>query len=91
MEKGKESGSAHCASSSCARMAEEGGEDEVPTGYIDEEEQDKKESPKDPKERDEERGFNEDELAHCMKVVLLFTIFNQFENHQEVSFKITIF
>eukprot|EP00026_Physarum_polycephalum_P005461 Phypoly_transcript_05495.p1 GENE.Phypoly_transcript_05495~~Phypoly_transcript_05495.p1 ORF type:complete len:563 (+),score=87.53 Phypoly_transcript_05495:133-1821(+) len=48
-------------------MAEE--DAEVPQGYIEDEEQDKSESPKDPQERDAERGFTEEELAICTKVL----------------------
>lgn len=46
------------------------GEDDVPSGYIDEEETvEDTGTPLDPVERDAERGFGEEELAACMKVL----------------------
>lgn len=41
---------------------------DVPQGYIDEEEHNLLESPSDPQERDNERGFSESDLAIAMKV-----------------------
>ena len=50
-------------------MAEEDDDAEVPQGYIEDEEQDTSESPKDPQERDDERGFTNEHLSACMKVL----------------------
>lgn len=50
-------------------MAEEEGE-EIPQGYIDEEEQIVTESPLDPALRDNERGFSDNDLEITMKVYI---------------------